>query len=150
MRRYLPGGGAAPPLANINADTIRRAEEAVSKLSEQYRDWVRGDLAKLRDCMASAGGGGEARAAAYKEVRHIAHDLRGQGATFGYPLVSRLAQSISQTLKERAADDDSDAVLSAHFDALAQVIEKDVADAGSAAAKEIIATLETAIGRTVA
>ena len=148
MRPIRPrGAAAAPSLSNINADTIRRAEEAVGKLAEQYRDWVRGDLQKLSDGMTAAKAGGAARTAAYKEVRHIAHDLRGQGTTFGYPLITRIAQSISQVLKEGAADADSDIVLAVHFDALAKVIENDVSDAGGAAAGEIITTLETAIGR---
>lgn len=151
MRPYRPRGIApAPSLANINADTIRRAEEAVSKLASQYREWVRGDLAKLRDTLAAAKAGGAAREAAYDQVRHFAHDLRGQGATFGYPLVTRIAQSVSHTLKIRAADADNDAELASHVDAIAAVIEQDVSDAGSDPAARIIETLQAAIGRTVA
>lgn len=150
MRPYRPRGSAAPPLANINADTIRRAEEAVGKLASQYREWVRGDVVKLRDCLASAKAGGDARDGAYREIRHIAHDLRGQGTTFGYPLVTRIAQSVSQTLKECTAGADADAPLGAHIDAIAAVIEGDVADARSSAAAKIIEMLQLAIGRAVA
>jgi hypothetical protein len=150
MRPHRPRGIASTPsLANINADTIRRAEEAVSKLASQYREWVRGDLAKLRDALAAAKAGGVARDASYEQVRHIAHDLRGQGSTFGYPLITRIAQSISQTLKTRAADADSDAILAAHVDAIAVVIEQNVPDEGSDPAARIIETLQHAIGRTV-
>lgn len=150
MRPFQPRGGtAAPSPVNIDADTIRRAEEAVGKLADQYRDWVRGDLLKLRDCIAKAADGGDARDAAYTEVRHIAHDLRGQGATFGYPLITRIAQSISQTLKEQAANTDTDASLAAHFDAIGQVIEQNVTVANDPKAGGIIATLEAAIGRSV-
>lgn len=150
MRPGQPRGAAAPALKNINADTIRRAEEAVGRLAEQYRDWVRGDIEKLRASLAAATEGAEARIAAYKAVRHIAHDLRGQGTTFGYPLVSRIAQSISHSLKERAPDSDWDATVGAHIEALSNVIDSDVADAKGAAGTAIIATLEEAIGRAVA
>jgi HPt (histidine-containing phosphotransfer) domain-containing protein len=151
MRPHNRRGGAAA-LSNINADTIRRAEEAVGKLTDEYRSWVRGDLEKLQACMAAAAAGGEARTTAYKEVRHIAHDLRGQGATFGFPLVTRIAQSISQVLKERPADVDidSDAILTAHFEALHTVIEQNVSDLNGTDAQAIVATLEAAIGRALA
>jgi chemotaxis protein histidine kinase CheA len=150
MRPYRPRGSAASPMANINADTIRRAEEAVGKLASQYRDWVRSDLVKLRDSLATAQAGGEARDGAYREIRRIAHDLRGQGTTFGYPLVTRIAQSVSQTVKERADGADIDAQLSAHFDAIAAVIEGDIADARSGDAAKVIELLQLAIGRAVA
>jgi HPt (histidine-containing phosphotransfer) domain-containing protein len=151
MRPYHPrGGAAAPALSNINAETIRRAEEAVGKLADEYRGWVRADLEKLRASMASAAAGGDARTAAYKEVRHIAHDLRGQGATFGYPLITRIAASISHILKERTPEAESDTLLNAHFDALTRVVEDNVADAGGAEAMAIIATLEAVTGRALA
>jgi Hpt domain len=151
MRPYHPRGAAgAPALSNINAETIRRAEEAVGKLADEYRSWVRADLVKLRADMASAAAGGEARMAAYKDVRHIAHDLRGQGATFGFPLITRIATSISHIVKERTPDAESDTLLNVHFDALTRVVDDNVADPGSAEAMAIIATLEAATGRTLA
>lgn len=151
MQPYRPRGGAtAPSLANINADTIRRAEEAVGRLADQYRGWVRGDIEKLRKCLDDAAAGGDARNAAYKVIRKIAHDMRGQGTTFGYPLVTRIAQSISQVLKSRSTDDNDDAVLDAHINAVEKIIEDDVADPADAPAAEIIASLESAIGRNLA
>jgi Hpt domain len=149
MRPYHPRG-AAPARSNINAETIRRAEEAVGKLADEYRSWVRADLVKLRADMVSAAAGGEARTAAYKDVRHIAHDLRGQGATFGYPLITRIATAISHFLKDCTPDAESDTLLNAHFDALTRVVEDNVADAGGAEAMALIATLEAATGRPLA
>lgn len=150
MRPYNPRGAAAPAMSNINAETIRRAEEAVGKLADEYRSWVRTDLEKLRASMASAAAGGDARIAAYKEVRHIAHDLRGQGATFGFPLITRIATSVSHVLKERTPDAASDALLTAHFDALTRVVEDNIADPASDAAQKVVATLEAATGRPLA
>jgi hypothetical protein len=151
MKRFRPrGGGTAPSLANINSDTIRRAEEAVGRLSDQYRGWVRGDIEKLRKCLEDASAGGEARIDAYKVIRQIAHDMRGQGTTFGYPLVTRIAQSISHILKNRSADDDNDATLDAHINAVERIIEENVADPTSSAAAAIIGSLELAIGSTLA
>jgi hypothetical protein len=151
MRPFRPRGSASSPsLANINADTIRRAEEAVSKLASQYRDWVRGDLTKLHACLAAAQGGDEARIAAYKDIRGLAHDLRGQGTTFGYPLITRIAQSVSQTLKDQQPGAETDQSLGAHVEAIAAVVEQDVSGTDSAPAIAIMAGLEAAIGRRVA
>jgi hypothetical protein len=150
MRPFRPRGGAAAPLGNINADTIRRAEEAIGKLASQYRDWVRGDIVKLRALVAAATADGQMRDGAYRDIRQIAHDLRGQGTTFGYPLVTRIAQSVSQTLKERTDGADLDAALAAHVDALAAVIDGDIADPQGTSAGKLIETLQAAIGRSLA
>ena len=111
---------------------------------------MRGDITKLRQSLTAAKAGGDARDDAYREVRRLAHDLRGQGTTFGYPLVTRIAQSVSQTLKERAPGANVDAQLGAHFDAISAVIEGDIADAHSGDAAKIIELLQLAIGRAVA
>jgi hypothetical protein len=150
MRPYRPGyGAAAPSLANINAETIRRAEEAVGKLADQYRDWVRGDLEKLHQHLDAAKAGGDARTTAYGEIRKIAHDLRGQGTTFGYPMVTRIAQSISEVLKHGTHDEASDTILGAHIGALADVIENNISGTGGAPGARVTAALEAAIGRSL-
>lgn len=150
MQPFRPRGGAqAPALGNINADTIKRAEEAVGRLAEQYKGWVRGDIEKLRECLENAAAGGDAETDAFKQIRAIAHDMRGQGTTFGFPLVTRLAKSISQLLKEGQRGEAAVAALSAHVAAVEATIEGDVVDAASADARHIVETLEAAIGRGV-
>lgn len=146
QRRRSQNTAAAPSRNNsvINADTFKRAEEAVSKLSEQYRDWALSDIETLRGCVENLSGD-ETRDDAVAKIRSIAHDMRGQGSTFGYPLITQIAQSISGALKMSLAPDD----LIAHIDAVESIIENEATGDGGDKGRDILQSLEDKIGRRV-
>lgn len=141
---------AAPSQSNsvINADTFKRAEEAVSKLAEQYRDWALSDIETLRGYVATLSDDGE-RDGANAKIRSIAHDMRGQGSTFGYPLITQVAQSISGTLKLSLDTDQLVAELSSHIDAVEAIIESEATGDGGDKGRDILRSLEEKIGRRV-
>lgn len=132
----------------IDADMIRRAEDAVSQLSEEYREWARGDIVSLRDWLKKATDA-ESRENSYVKIRAIAHDMRGQGSTFGYPLMTRIARSLSVLIKSVDIEEDARALIAAHIDAMAAVIENNVSDQRTAQALDITRGLESATGRTL-
>ncbi len=150
QRRTTQNTAAAPSRNNsvINADTFKRAEEAVSKLSEQYRDWALSDIETLRGCVASLSDDAK-RDDAIAKIRSIAHDMRGQGSTFGYPLITRVAQSISGSLKLSLDTDGLAAELSSHIDAVAAIIESEATGDGGDKGRDILRSLEEKIGRRV-
>lgn len=149
-RRTTQNTAAAPSQNNsvINADTFKRAEEAVSKLSEQYRDWALSDIETLRGCVVSLSDDGE-RDGAIAKIRSIAHDMRGQGSTFGYPLITQVAQSISGTLKLSLDTDGLAAELGSHIDAVAAIIESEATGDGGDEGRDILRSLEEKIGRRI-
>jgi HPt (histidine-containing phosphotransfer) domain-containing protein len=150
QRRRSQNTAAAPSRNNsvINADTFKRAEEAVSKLSEQYRDWALSDIETLRGCVENLSGD-ETRDDAVAKIRSIAHDMRGQGSTFGYPLITQIAQSISGALKLSLDPDDLIAQLTAHIDAVEAIIENEATGDGGDKGRDILQSLEDKIGRRV-
>ena len=151
MQRRTTQNTAAVPSQNnsvINADTFKRAEEAVSKLSEQYRDWALSDIETLRGCVASLTDDAQ-RDEAVAKIRSIAHDMRGQGSTFGYPLITQVAQSISRTLKSSPDTDGLVSDLTAHIDAVEAIIEKEATGDGGDKGRDILQSLEEKIGRRV-
>ncbi len=150
QRRTTQNTAAAPSQNNsvINADTFKRAEEAVSKLSEQYRDWALSDIETLRGCVASLSADAK-RDEAIAKVRSIAHDMRGQGSTFGYPLITQVAQSISGTLKMSPDTNGLVSDLNAHIDAIEAIIENEATGDGGGKGREILQSLEDKIGRRV-
>jgi chemotaxis protein histidine kinase CheA len=108
--------------ASADPEAMARAEAALAKLSNQYLDWVQHDLASLqaayREAAAAAADGRPER---LKALFKVAHDMKGQGATFGYPLVTRIGYSLCRYL-ERDGDSPSMTVVGAHVDALRAVI----------------------------
>jgi len=150
QRRTTQNRAAAPSQNNsvINEDTFKRAEEAVSKLSEQYREWALSDIETLRGCLASLSDDAK-RDDAIAKIRSIAHDMRGQGSTFGYPLITQIAQSISGTLKMAPDTDGLVSDLTAHIDAVEAIIENGATGDGGDKGRDILKSLEEKIGRRV-
>lgn len=87
----MAGGGHQ----GVDPEALLRAEAALAALGGDYPNWARADVHKLRVAVAAlrrAGDDDRGRAAA--AVFALAHDVKGQAATFGYPLLSRLAMAL--------------------------------------------------------
>lgn len=127
----------------INSDMIKRAEKAVEELASQYSGWAADDIVKLRGILADAENDPASRDARLQDIYRIAHDMRGQGSTFGFPLVTRIAGSLCTYLKMPTEGDIAIKVAHAHIDALNKVIEHTVTDEASTTAAEILSTLQS-------
>src|SRR5262249_59846534 len=73
---------------------LKRAEAAVADLARDYPTWALTDVAKARAALDTARDDAGQRGAQVEALFRIAHDLKGQGASFGFPLVTRIAQSL--------------------------------------------------------
>jgi hypothetical protein len=76
-------------------------------------------------------------------MRRIAHDLKGQGASMGWPLVSAIARSLSAILAEGgAAGPHVTAAIDTHLAALQAVVGAGMRDETTPAAIELVRGLE--------
>lgn len=128
----------------INSDMIKRAEKAVEELASQYSGWAAEDIVKLRGFLADAESDAATLDARLHDIHRIAHDMRGQGSTFGFPLITRIAGLLCTYLKMPDEGDIAINMVRAHVDALEKVIEHKATDEASAAAVEILSTLKSA------
>lgn len=108
----------------IDFDAIERAEAALAELSAEFDGWMASELDRLvaaRDAAAERLTD-QTRAAIYS----VSHDLRGEGATFGYPLVAQIADSLCRLLDgikatERVPHD----LVMQHVDAIRAIVRAD-------------------------
>jgi chemotaxis protein histidine kinase CheA len=86
-------GGA---VGGIDMAAIRRAEAAVDTLRAEFQDWVAVDVGKLGDCRDrfAAKPGAETR----EDLFRAAHDLKGQAETFEFPIIARIANSLTRLI----------------------------------------------------
>ncbi|MCZ8086414.1 MAG: Hpt domain-containing protein [Brevundimonas sp.] len=89
LRAKLGGG--------ISADAIARAEEALQAISAQFGDWLQDEMDKLEAARAAIQAEGYTSTTA-ECLYFRAHDLKGLGSTYQYPLVTRLAASLCRML----------------------------------------------------
>lgn len=126
------------------ADAAMRKAAAAVDLADDADEY----LARLRKALADVGArqGGD-QTAAITEIYNITHDLRGQGTTFGYPLVTRVARSLNHYLENRKKLSGAEAdVVKAHVDALTVVLKNRMTGDGGAVGEEIASSLESIVG----
>ncbi len=120
--RMKVGGG----FGGINADAIAKAEEALKAMSAQFGQWLQDEITKLEAAQAAIRTEG-LNAATAEGLYFRAHDLKGLGSTYQYPLVTRLAGSLCKLLDDPARRADAPVhLLDAHIDAIRAVVRDQI------------------------
>jgi chemotaxis protein histidine kinase CheA len=114
MARQLPIEIFMPPnilkakvgsaVGGIDMAAVKRAEAAMETLRVEFNDWVGADVAKLgevRDCYAAA-----PSAKGRDDLFRAAHDLKGQADTFEFPMIARIASSLTRLIDSTNSDSD--------------------------------------------
>jgi hypothetical protein len=121
MLRLKVGGGFG-----IDPGAIAKAEEALKAMSSQFGQWLQDEIDKLDKAQADIRAKGWTPETA-EALYFRAHDLKGLGSTYAYPLVTRLAGSLCKML------DDADKrmvapmlILDAHIDAIRAVVRDQI------------------------
>jgi HPt (histidine-containing phosphotransfer) domain-containing protein len=86
------------PASSIDDDPVARAEKALSELSGEFSSWMDSEcerLDKARADIAAAGFNNTNKEALF----HAAHDIKGEAATFGFPLVAAAADSLCRLIE---------------------------------------------------
>jgi chemotaxis protein histidine kinase CheA len=85
----------------VDMSAVVRAEAVVESLKVEFNDWVAADVERLgvcRDRFATQPNH-DTRSALFR----AAHDLKGQATTFDYPMISRLASSLTRLFESTKA-----------------------------------------------
>jgi hypothetical protein len=80
-------------LGALDPAAIARAEAALKSLSGNFLQWLNDEIVKLeaaRDAIRSEGATPQGLEALYMR----AHDLKGLGTTYGFPLITRMSASL--------------------------------------------------------
>ena len=90
MARGGSGGGGG----KVSEELLELAAAEFTKMSEDYPDWVAGYIDSLQEAHRRAAEvTPDLRAEPFREINLVAHEMKGQGGTFGYPLISTFGKS---------------------------------------------------------
>jgi chemotaxis protein histidine kinase CheA len=78
----------------IDMAAIRRAEMAMETLKTEFNDWVGADVMRLGECRDRFAKNADSEAR--DKLFRLAHDLKGQATTFEYPMIARMASSLTR------------------------------------------------------
>lgn len=141
--------GLAPGKTSISLEALEEAEKALNKMSEDYPDWVAGLIVKLQEQHGRCVDTPEKRHEFFEEINHIAHDMKGQGGTFGYPLITNFADSLYGFTIKRPGDitDNQIELVKSHVDSMRAVIRGRVSGDGGEIGAELSRSLDEAIAQ---
>jgi HPt (histidine-containing phosphotransfer) domain-containing protein len=118
-------------------DPIARAEKALAGLSDEFAHWMAIECDRLAAAHAAILKDGFTPAAR-DELFRAAHDIKGDAATFGYPLAAAAAESLCRIIEHAPDIDRVPATLIAHHINAIQAIVREHASFGfEAVAKEL-------------
>lgn len=80
---------------------ILKAVNAADDLIGQYQGWAVDDLEKLWQSFVETSRTGRADPVRLKELYDMTHEARGQGGSFGFPLISVVGDSLCKFLDGR-------------------------------------------------
>jgi chemotaxis protein histidine kinase CheA len=79
-------------------DPVARAEQALAQLSSEFSNWMDTECERLDQARHLVKTIGFNRAT-HEALFHAAHDIKGEAATFGFPWVASLAESLSRLIE---------------------------------------------------
>lgn len=128
------GGPGAVDLA-----TLERAEHAIADMGDSYLLWVQEDLQKIDvayKALAAADGDRKTEADA---VFQIAHDIKGQGGSFGFDLMTVIGNELCRLIERSEGFGDAEVkAIKVYIDALKLVIQVGMKGDGGADGQALV------------
>lgn len=79
-------------------DPVARAEKALAALSSEFGSWMESECDRLDQARLAISKGGFSKVNR-DGLFHAAHDIKGEAATFGFPLVAAVADSLCRLIE---------------------------------------------------
>jgi chemotaxis protein histidine kinase CheA len=130
---------------------LARAEAAVAALARDYLTWARADVELCHQHLTAARAATTTRAQHITDLFGVAHNIKGQGSSFGYPLMTRLGHTLCQLtrLPHNFTDADLDLV-AAHLQVMADILQQEARGDGTPELQAAVRKLENDVEAFIA
>jgi HPt (histidine-containing phosphotransfer) domain-containing protein len=133
----------------FDADAIARADETLKAMSGSFQQWLEADLRKLHQARLDAERAGWSDMA-LDQLLGVAHDIKGIGESYGYPLATRIAASLCRLIETeagKAAARANPALAGAHVDALRAIVRDRITSADHPTGRAVLTTLAAEVDK---
>lgn len=133
---------------SMPTDLLEQAEEQLERAALDFTTWALEYLAKLADLCTEALMEPGRRVRHFSEIHTLALELRGQGGTFGYPLISRIGKMLFDLTAEGCREDDNAVeIVKCHIDAMRAILREKIAGDGGEVGQAVLKGLQQSIGK---
>ena len=143
------GGGAPGTAGKIPDELLRLASAEFEKMAEKYPDFVADSIAALYAAHEKAVAAPIAgRHVHFQALNGMAHEMKGQGGTFGYPLVTTFGSLLFDfTSGDAARTDYHLEIVKAIIDVIRAVINNRIGGDGGQVGRDLQAALKGVIAK---
>lgn len=130
---------------SVDLDAIARAEAVIANLADDYLDWVREDFVRLEAAYETLKTGGDNKAN-IDALFQIAHDMKGQGGSFGYDLMTAIGDHLCRLVEDLEKVGPRELVMiRVHIDAMRVVITKALKGDGGNEGRQLLMGLSLVV-----
>ena len=131
---------AADDLQDAGSDPISEAEAAVAALADSFVEWITEDIGRAKEALEHAKTAPGNNREDLRAIFEVVHNVKGQGGSFGYDLLTRIGGSLCDYIREAttSADEKQLKVVAAHFAAMDFVLEKKVQGDGGDIGRQLL------------
>jgi chemotaxis protein histidine kinase CheA len=134
----------------VDLDALEKAEALIAGLQGDYLAWGEGDLEKLQTTYQAVEAADPAdRRSKLQDVFSVAHDVKGQGGSFNYHLMTTIANQLCRFIEKLPQDVSKGQmeVVKVHIDALRLVIAQRLDGDGGRAGNNLVRGLDAVINK---
>jgi chemotaxis protein histidine kinase CheA len=144
LKAKVGSGSSGPDMA-----AIKRAEAAMEELKSEFSDWIAHDVQTLTAARARYAATPDA--AARDVLLRGAHDIKGQAPTYNYPLIARVAASLSRMIGELPPSAALPLnLIDAHVTAIQVIHKNKMQDTNDKTAQALCAELDARVNEVLA
>jgi len=137
------GGPGAVDLA-----AIERAESVIANMANDYLQWVEDDLVKIAKAQAELKANRGESKKRMDRIFQIAHDMKGQGGSFGYDLMTILGNDLCRFIEDKESASDIDVeVIDLYINTMQIVISKRMSGDGGPAGNQVLTGLAAVVAK---
>ncbi len=123
-------------------EAVRKAEAAVAALAENFTEWMRADLDTALASLAKAKDSQPDNAGHVREIFNVCHNIKGQGGSFGYDLITDFGQSLCNYIRDAgSASEQKLKVIEVFLTAIRFILDREIQGDGGQVGKQLQARL---------
>ncbi|MFD2204996.1 hypothetical protein [Kiloniella antarctica] len=135
-------------------DIVASAEEALSRMEGDYEIWVAKDVQKISDFLEGAKEslemGAQSQSDFIEEIHVVGHNIKGQAATFNFPLLTSAAKSLCHFIQEGGATAEKRLdLVEAHVNTMKIILAQKMKGNGGKSDRGLITALEQAVEKVL-
>ena len=134
LKAKVGGGGG------IDSSILKRAEQAIEGLKDEFAEWILKDVDRLTTARTAFEK--DRKLDNFNALYRAALDLKGQGTTFDFPLVARVATSLTALTDGTGPTIVPMALIDAHVDAIKVIVREKIKDPNDPVACVLASELE--------